>query len=110
MIHISHQTQSLVVPFEPQLATLFPDAHRLEFEGAELIQLPHTVDVTKLLRNMGWPSLPCPIEEHYPFPSVDGKRPFAKQVLTAAHMVMNPWSFCLNGMGTGKTKAAIWAF
>ena len=34
-----------------------------------------------MLRNLGLP-VPSPITEHYAFPSADGKRPFAKQMLT----------------------------
>lgn len=108
-ILISHPTKSVVVPFNPALAQLFPHAKRLAYEGQDLIALPHGIDETKLLRNMGV-EVPAPIIEHYDFPSSDGKRPFDKQVMTAASMTMNPRSYVLNGMGTGKTKAAIWAF
>jgi SNF2 family DNA or RNA helicase len=62
-----------------------------------------------MLRNLDI-HVPAPITEHYNFPSADNKRPFDKQVLTAASMVMNPRSYVLNSMGTGKTKACIWAF
>ena len=110
MIHISHQTQSIAVPFDEQLASLFPHGVRFEFEGEKLILVPHGVEETRMLRNLGHTTLPSPIEEHYDFPSVDGKRPFAKQVLTAVLMIMNHQCFVLNGMGTGKTKAAIWAY
>ena len=109
MILISHPTQSVVVPFEDRLGQLFPHGTRLQYEGEDLIALPHGIDETKLLRNLDLP-VPAPIVEHYSFPSVDGKRPFDKQVLTAASMTMHERSYVLNGMGTGKTKAAIWAF
>jgi SNF2 family DNA or RNA helicase len=93
------------------VAALFPDAWVLEDEDKKYLMLHHGVDETKLLRNLldGY-NIPSPIEEHYAFPSADGKRPFRKQVLTSVSMTMNPKSFVLNGMGTGKTKAAIWAF
>ena len=110
MIHISHPTQSIVVPYSPQLGTLFPHGQRFDFEGEQMILLPHGLDETKLLRNLGHDYLPSPIEEHYDFPSIDGKKAFAKQVATCVLMTMNPHAYILNGMGTGKTKAAIWAF
>ena len=109
MIHISHQMRSVVVGFDPAIAALFPHGKRISYEGQDLIALPHGIDETKLLRHLDMP-VPAPIVEHYPFPSADGKRPFAKQVLTAASMVMHEASYVLNGMGTGKTKACIWAF
>lgn len=110
MIHVSHLTKSLVVSFDARIAALFPHGQRFEFEGEQLILVPHGVDETQLLRNLGYAGVPSPIEEHYEFPSADGKRPFSKQVLTSASMTMYRRSFVLNGMGTGKTKACIWAF
>ena len=73
------------------------------------IAVPHGRDETIALRNMEYP-VPAPIVEHYDFPCADRKRPFGKQILTAASMTMNPFSYVLNGMGTGKTKACVWAF
>ena len=70
--------------------------------------MPHNDEATRMLRNLGLPAT-APITEYYDFPSADGKRPFGKQILTAASMTLYPHSYVLNGMGTGKTKAALWA-
>ena len=110
MIHISHATKQIVASFEPAIAALFPHGRRLNFEGQDMIVLPYGVDETKCLRNIGYADLPSPIEEIYDFPSADGIKPFHKQVLTCASMVMNLRSFVLNSMGTGKTRAALWSF
>lgn len=109
MILISHQTRSVVASYRPDIGALFPHGTRLKWQGEEMIALPHGIDETKMLRNLGL-NVPAPIVEHYGFPSADGKRPFAKQVLTAAAMTMNPMFYVLNGMGTGKTKACLWSF
>jgi SNF2 family DNA or RNA helicase len=111
-IHVSHQTEQIAVPFRDKLAQLCPHAQVLDVDGQKYLVLPHGIDETRLLRSIydDYPSIPSPIEEHYSFPSADGKRPFRKQLLTSVSMVMNPKSFVLNGMGTGKTKAAIWSF
>ena len=109
MIHISHQTQSIAAPFEPAYVELFPHGVKIQWNGEDLYVVPHGHDETRMLRNLGL-EVPAPIVEHYDFPSADGLKPFGKQVLTAASMTMNNRSFVLNGMGTGKTKAAIWAF
>jgi SNF2 family DNA or RNA helicase len=108
MILISHETKSVVVPFDARIGQLFPHGYRFDWEGTELISLPHGLDETRMLRNLDLP-VPSPIAEHYGFPSADGIRPFEKQVQTAASMTMNPRSYVLNGMGTGKTRSAIWA-
>ncbi len=34
--------------------------------------------------------------------------PFAHQIVTSAFLAMNPRSYCLNDIGTGKTMSAIW--
>ena len=108
-IHISHATQSVVVPFRADVRQLFPHAVQFDWEGAAHLMIPHGLDETKLLRNLDYP-VPSPIAEHYSFPSADGKRPFEKQVITSALMVMNQHAYILNSMGTGKTKSCIWAF
>jgi SNF2 family DNA or RNA helicase len=110
MIQLSHRTKSLAVPYSSKLHALFPHAKLIQLDGEAFLVMPHGVDETRLLRNLGHPDLKSPIEEHYNFPSADGDVPFDKQILTSAHMVMNPRSFTLNSMGTGKTKSAIWAF
>ena len=109
MLQVSHRTKQIVVPSEPRLVALFPHAKHIELDGQDLIVVPYDIDETKMLRNLGF-ILPAPIEECYDFPSADGKRPFQKQVMTAAHMVMNQRAFVLNAMGTGKTKACLWSF
>jgi hypothetical protein len=109
MILISHQTKSVVTGYRDDIAALFPHGKRFRWNGDDLIAVPHGIDETRLLRNLDLP-VPAPIVEHYAFPSADGKRPFAKQVLTAAQMIMNSHNYVLNGMGTGKTKACLWSF
>src|SRR6187431_104054 len=109
MIQISYPTKSVVLPFRADLGQLFPHGVRFNWQGEDLIALPHGIDETRLLRNLEFP-VPAPIAEHYLFPSADGKRPFDKQVQTAVSMTMNSNSYVLNVMGTGKTKACIWAF
>lgn len=108
-IHVSHQTRSVAVPFDDRFPALLPHGARFTWNNADWFGVHHGEDETRMLRNFELP-VPAPIVEHYSFPSADGKRPFAKQVLTSASMVMNPFSFVLNGMGTGKTKSCIWAF
>lgn len=109
MIHISHLTKSIVVPFRADIATLFPHGRRFTWAGGEHIAIPHGIDETIMLRNLDIP-IPSPMAEHYEFPSADGLRPFEKQVITCDMMVMHRRGYVLNDMGVGKTKSAIWAF
>jgi len=106
-VHVSHLHRALVLPFRNDVATLMPHAKKFQWHGQDHLAMPHGNDETRLLRNLGL-AVPAPIVEHYEWPGPD--RPFAQQVKTAAMLTMNAHAFVLNEMGTGKTRAAIWAW
>lgn len=109
-LHISHEHECVIVPYDPQFPGLFPNkGARINWNGRDVYSVWHDDEVTRMLRNLGHPCT-APIMEYYDFPSADGKRPFDKQLLTSASMTLYPHSYVLNGMGTGKTKACLWAF
>jgi SNF2 family DNA or RNA helicase len=58
------------------------------------------------LRKLGY-DVPSPILSHYDW---CGGKPFEAQKKTCAMLTMNQRAYVLNGMGTGKTKAALWAW
>jgi SNF2 family DNA or RNA helicase len=90
-----------------RVTTVIPSARLLEYQGRSIVAVPHREDEVRVLRNLGFDT-PAPIEHHYNWP---GRfPPFAHQKATAAFLTLNPWSFCLNGMGSGKTLAVLWAF
>jgi SNF2 family DNA or RNA helicase len=106
MIHVSDHHRIVGVPVQPSLLNLFPSAKRVTWEGNEMMLLPHGLEETRLLRNMGL-EVPAPILSQYDWES--GK-PFDIQKKTAAMLTMNTRAYVLNGMGTGKTKAALWSW
>lgn len=69
-------------------------------------EIPHTVETTRLLRNLGY-VVPAPILSQYEWP--DNPPPFKTQKITAALLTMNPRAYVLSEMGTGKTRAALYA-
>lgn len=105
-IHISPKHKAVAVPLRTDLANIFPTAKQITFEGKPLIVLRHGMDETRLLRNMGF-DVPAPILAHYDW---EGGSPFDVQKKTAAMLTMNRRAYVLNGMGTGKTKSALWAW
>lgn len=90
-----------------KILAVIPTAKRFMFKGQELLAIPHKMDESKVLRNMGF-NVPSPIKYYYPFP---GRfTPFMAQRETSDFLTMNNRAFCLNDLGTGKTQASLWAY
>ncbi len=106
MIHVSSKHHVVAVPSRADLINLIPTAKQVTFEGKPMLVINHGIDETKLLRNFGF-DVPAPILSHYDW---EQGTPFDIQKTTAALLTMNPRAYVLNGMGTGKTKASLWAW
>lgn len=106
---VSTQQKALVLnPAVPEmLLNLLPMAKPFQFKGQTLYAVPHDVDVVRLLRNVGV-QVPSPIANQYKW--LGKYTPFKAQVETASFLTLNPRSFCLNDMGTGKTMSVLWAY
>lgn len=104
--HISHRHKLVGVPLEPALRNLFPEAREVDFAGERHIVIPHGPVETFLLRKHGF-DVPAPILSHYDWA---GGSPFDVQKKTCAMLTSNTRAYVLNGMGTGKTKAALWSW
>ena len=93
-----------------RVTTVIPTAVVVDHKGQKLVAVPHRPDETRVLRNLGF-DIPDPMPIHYQFPKVSGRHdPFAAQRDTASFLAMHSRAFCLNGMGTGKTNSALWAY
>jgi SNF2 family DNA or RNA helicase len=91
----------------PQLiCSLIPRARHISFKGHELVVLPHRLDETLILKNLGL-NPPSPILTQFDWPGRFA--PMSHQRETAAFLSLHKRAFCLNDMGTGKTAAALWA-
>jgi SNF2 family DNA or RNA helicase len=78
---------------------------RLTARGAPVVAVPHTFDAVNTLRSRG---LRVPhVHETYDWPGPD--KPMNHQRRTVDFLLENRRCFVLNGLGTGKTRAAIWA-
>lgn len=91
-----------------KVCALLPNAKTLEYKGTQLVALPHTTRNTRVLRSIGIKA-PNPILHHYDWPCRFPSGPFDHQRVTADFLSINPRAYCLNGMGSGKTAAALWA-
>lgn len=92
---------------EPErVTTVVPTARTVEIKGRTLVSVPHYADEVKVLRNLGFDA-PAPMGYYYDWPG--RHKPFDHQRVTAEFLTLNPHSFCLNGMGSGKTLSVLWA-
>jgi SNF2 family DNA or RNA helicase len=106
VIHVSSRHRVIGVPVMPELVGLFPDAKKVMWGGKDVLVLPHSFTETKLLRTLGL-DVPAPVLTQYDW---RGGEPFDVQRKTVAMLTTNQRAYVLNGMGTGKTKAALWAW
>jgi SNF2 family DNA or RNA helicase len=102
---VSKEYRVLLMPATPQLRAALPSAKALAHEGRNLLVAPHRLDETLLLRHLGYET-PAPIELYYDWA---GSTPFASQKTTAALLTTSPRAYVLNDLGTGKTRAMLFA-
>jgi SNF2 family DNA or RNA helicase len=88
------------------LSTLFPDAKQIEHGGAVHLVIPHGPRESVLLKKAG-KQVPPPVLSYYDWA---GGTPFEVQKQTVALMTTSPRAYILNDMGTGKSRAALWAW
>ena len=105
---VSSKHKLVAVPFEDNLASMFPAAQHMELGGETHLLIPHEPTPAFILRKLGF-DVPSPILTSYDWPHPANNPPFEAQRNTAAMLTMNTRAYVLNGMGTGKTRAALWA-
>ena len=98
---VDRHNKTIALPFNAALANLVAD-HSVD---GDRIVVPHTHDVVKLARNLGLKA-PAPIMVRYDW---NGDRPFKTQKITAALLTMHRRAYVLSEMGTGKTRATLFA-
>lgn len=105
MVRIAPKHRRMVVPYVPQLEKLAPGAVRFDIDGQPHLALHHDAEHVKLARNFGFEAA-APILSYYDW---NRRTPFASQMDTAAMLTIEKRAYVLNGMGTGKTRAVLWA-
>lgn len=99
---VSQKHRRFGLPFDAALANVVPGSIR----HADKVIVPHTIETTRIARNLGY-RVPAPIMSQYDWV---GTTPFKTQRITAAMLTMNRRAYVLSEMGTGKTRAACFAF
>lgn len=95
-----------VIAYRADVANLIPHAKAATLDGQDVLIVPHRRDETRLLRNLGV-DVPAPILYRYDW---NGLTPYEAQRQTAALLSTESSAYVLNEFGTGKTRAALFAF
>lgn len=103
---LSKAHKRVVVPYSDNLARVMPTLPSFDLKGAKMLAVPHDEDHTRVLRNFGF-DVPAPVSLYYDY---NGKTPFDVQRKTVEMLTVEKRSYVLNGMGTGKTRASLFAF
>lgn len=103
-ISVTHRR--MIVPHFAGLQNLAHLAVPFDWKGEKMLALPHDSTHVRLARNFGIKA-PAPVLSYYDWA---GHTPFEAQRQTVAMLTTEPRAYVLNGMGTGKTRAALWAF
>lgn len=104
-VKVSRKHKVFVVPHRKDLASIIPGTKPFQNGKEKLLAVPHTIETAKLGRNLGL-LVPAPITSYYDW---NGDKPFRTQKITAAVLTMNSRAYVLSQMGTGKTRAALFA-
>lgn len=92
-----------------QILACIPEAKRFNYQGTDLVYVPHHIDTVRILRNLG-ARAPSPINHYYDYPLAEGRYPpFAHQKVTCEFLTVFPKNAVLNAPRTGKTLSCLWA-
>lgn len=97
------EKKALLITPNQAVPQVIPETHILP-DGRMVV--PHDVASTRMLRNLKY-KVPSPIHYGYDW---NGTTPFMAQKATAAMLVTEPKAFVLSGMGSGKTRAVLYAY
>lgn len=106
---LASRQHAVAIRADEDVGTCLPGLPTLELYGEPIMLVPHQPRETVVLRSLGY-DVPAPILTGYGFPCPQGELPFEAQKQTAAMLSLSARSYVLNELGTGKTRAALWAW
>src|SRR5712664_151338 len=103
---ISRANKAILAPRTGQTENMFPETQMLSHNEQDYLVVPHALRETIMLRALGY-EVPNPMLCYYDW---NGGKPFSVQRRTVDLMTTAARCYVLNSMGTGKTKATLWAW
>jgi len=96
----------VVIPYRADIESILGTAsRRFTASGQYFLAVPHDIETTILLRNMGIQA-PSPIQYYYDWIGT----PFESQRATADLLTVSRRAYVLSEMGVGKTRAVLYAY
>lgn len=105
IVFVTANGKHVVVPWHEGLANAVPHARELTWQGSRMMVMPNNPDEAKIARNLGV-AVPAPILTRYDWCN---SKPWDIQRTTAALLTESPRCYVLSSMGTGKTRAVLYA-
>ncbi len=103
--YVTQDGKHVAVPWHAGLANAVPHARMFQWQGARMLLLPNGPDEARIARNVGI-EVPAPILTRYDWA---GTKPWDIQRTTAALLTESERCYILSSMGTGKTRAVLYA-
>lgn len=104
-LQVSTKLRALVMPHDPRITTVIPHAKIYTKNGMYYHVVPHGTNEVKVLSNLGY-NPPAPILSQYNWCNTT---PYAHQETTSALLSTSFRAYVLNGLGSGKTRSALFA-
>lgn len=103
--YITQDGRRIIIPWHPALAQMVPHAREIRYNGGVWLLMPNRNSETRIARNLGLLA-PAPILTRYDWRST---KPWEIQKTTAVLLTENPRVYVLSELGTGKTRAVLYA-
>lgn len=109
--YIDRERNAYVLRFRDPAGVLAAilEAQRVPGTPDDVLAVPFTVATGVKLRALGT-YVPGTIRYKYHWPHPPAQPPFSWQITTAEFLTQHPRCFVFNSAGTGKTRAALWAY
>ena len=103
--YVTPDGKHIAVPWHEGLANAVPHAREFPWQGMRMLVMPNAPEEARVARNLGV-QVPAPILTRYDWA---GSKPWDIQRTTAALLTESPRCYVLSSMGTGKSRAVLYA-
>jgi SNF2 family DNA or RNA helicase len=105
IVYVTENGTHVITPWHDGLANAVPHAREMTWQGMRMLVMPNGHLEAKVARHLNIP-VPAPILTRYDW---CGSTPWDIQRTTAALLTESPRAYVLSSMGTGKSRAVLYA-